>query len=112
VPIAGIVRAQVEPFSPNPRLALKRTEAAPGWAFVPRYYFHLYNDIDAPDQEGHEFPDIATAWTYAQKQARAMIAATVTETWCLVLSHRIDIADGDGAVVRSVTFGDAVTIKQ
>ena len=91
---------------------IETDRAAKRWAFVPRYYFHLYNDIDALDQEGHEFPDIETAWTYAQKQARAMIAATVTETGRIVLGHRIDVADGDGAVLRSVTFGDAVTIKQ
>ena len=40
------------------------------------------------------------------------MAAMVREKGQIVLSHRIDIADGDGLVLGTVTFADAVTIKE
>ena len=79
---------------------------------MPRYYFHLYNDVDALDPEGAEFPDLAAALTHGQSEVRTMMAAMVREKGQIVLSHRIDIADGDGSVLGTVTFADAVTIKE
>lgn len=37
---------------------------------VPRYYFHLLNDLDAPDEEGKELPDLAAAREQARYNAR------------------------------------------
>jgi hypothetical protein len=77
---------------------------------MPRYFFHLYNDVDTMDEEGRTFPDLAAAHANAVKEAREMMLETVAEGR-INFSHRIDIEDGTGAVVGTVTFGEAVTVE-
>ena len=74
-----------------------------------RYFFHLFNDLDAPDLEGRELPDDATARDVAIWEAREMIAATVRKGG-LNLSHRIDVADKYGRLLFTVRYGDAIKI--
>jgi hypothetical protein len=78
---------------------------------VPRYYFHLYNDTEVGDQEGKEFPDLAAACAHATDLARFEFAEAAKERARITLSHRIDIEDQSGAVLATVTFGDAVTVE-
>jgi hypothetical protein len=78
---------------------------------MPRYYFHLINDVDVPDNEGQTFADAAAARAFAIGQARALIAATTVEDGRIVLHHRIDIEDEDHAVVDKVHFRDAVMVE-
>jgi hypothetical protein len=78
---------------------------------VPRYYFHLINDIDVPDLEGVELPDIDAARAQAAEQARGMIGEMTKTEGRIVLHHRIDIEDEDGTVLESVTFGDVITVE-
>jgi hypothetical protein len=40
---------------------------------VPRCYFHLLDDIDAPDDEGKELPDLETARKQARHYARIIL---------------------------------------
>lgn len=77
---------------------------------MPRYFFHLYNDIVAMDEEGAELPDLEAARANGIREAREMLLETVAEGR-INFSHRIDIADESGAVVDSVTFGEAVTVE-
>lgn len=77
---------------------------------MPRYFFHLYNDLIVMDEEGQEFPDLDAARANGAKEAREMMVETVTEGR-INFSHRIDIADESGAVVASVSFGDAVRVE-
>jgi len=77
---------------------------------MPKFYFHLYNDLNVPDREGAEFPDLPAARDNAVKQARALVGDTARRNGQIVLGHRIDIEDEAGKVVDSVSFGDAVTI--
>ena len=37
---------------------------------MPRYYFHLLNDVDVPDQEGKELPDLEAARAQASFNIR------------------------------------------
>jgi hypothetical protein len=76
---------------------------------VPRYFFHLYNDEIAMDEEGKVLPDLGAAHANGVKEAREMMLDTVTEGR-INFSHRIDIADETGAVLASVTFGEAVRV--
>ena len=78
---------------------------------VPRYYFHLFNDIEVQDDEGQSFADPAAARAFAIGQARALIAAMTVEDGRIVLHHRIDIEDEQHAVVDSVHFRDAVMVE-
>ncbi|MET1111699.1 MAG: hypothetical protein ABWX67_09265 [Allosphingosinicella sp.] len=77
---------------------------------MPRYFFHLYNDIVAMDEEGADFPDLTAARANGVREARAMMLETVAEGR-INLSHRIDIADETGAVLATITFGEAVKVE-
>ncbi len=76
---------------------------------MPRYFFHLYNDEIAMDEEGKVLPDLDAAHANGVKEAREMMLDNVTEGR-INFSHRIDIADETGAVLASVTFGEAVRV--
>lgn len=78
---------------------------------MPRYYFHLHNDVDAPDDEGVEFPDLEAARQHAMADARFTAGETVKEMGHFVGHHRIDIEDETGAVLAIVRFDDAVALR-
>ena len=78
---------------------------------MPRFYFHLYNDMDVPDEEGQDLPDLSAAQAFALEQARALVAAMATEEGRIVLHHCIEIEDGQRAVLATVMFRDAVKIE-
>ena len=77
---------------------------------MPRYFFHLYDDIITHDDEGVELPNEAAARLQALKGARDIISSQVRHGY-LVRSHWIDVVDEQGQVVLQVTFGDAVEVK-
>jgi hypothetical protein len=75
---------------------------------MPRFYFHLHNDIDVPDEEGKDFAVLADARAYALVQVRHVAGETAKDTGRIVLSHRIDIEDAEQRVLDTVRFGDGV----
>jgi hypothetical protein len=77
---------------------------------MPRYFFHLYNDQTVMDEEGVELPDIEAALANGIKEAREIMLDTVLQGR-INFSHWIDIADESGAVVRTVSFGEAVAVE-
>ena len=77
---------------------------------MPRYFFNVYDDVIAPDEEGLELPNEAAARLKALIGARDIAAEQVKHGY-LVRSHWIDVADQHGEVLFAVTFGDAVEIK-
>jgi hypothetical protein len=78
---------------------------------VPRYFFHVYDDLIALDEEGVELPNLAAARLNALIGARDLIAAQVKHGY-FVLSHWIDVTGEQGEPVLTVTFRDAVDIKE
>ena len=78
---------------------------------MPKYYFHLHNDIDAPDEEGKELPDLDAAREVARDNARFTFAQTVMDEGHGSLEHRIDIEDEQGRVLDTVWFRDVVKIE-
>ena len=79
---------------------------------MPRYYFHLINDMDVPDLEGLELPDLAAARAEAVEESRRMIGEMTKTDGRIVLHHRIDIEDEDGNVLDSVVFRDILNIEE
>ena len=77
---------------------------------MPRYYFHLLNDIDAPDEEGVELPNLEAALKYARSNALFTAAEVIKDGGHLVRSHRIEIEDAQGTVLGTVRFEDVITI--
>ena len=76
-----------------------------------RFYFHVRDEMDVPDDEGAELRDIETARTLATHSARVLMCETLKESGRINLHHRIDVEDEHGAVLASVAFGDAVRIE-
>lgn len=78
---------------------------------MPRFYFHLRDDVSADDEEGKELPDIGAARAQAEKYARALAAASVAERGILNLDHRIEVTNEAGQDALTVRFADVVTIE-
>ena len=77
---------------------------------MPRYFFHLYNDVVAEDEEGQDLPDLAAAREYALRNIRDLMTEEVMKGR-LILRHRIEIADEQGKRVLTVPFSEAVTVE-
>ena len=77
---------------------------------MPRYFFNVYDDVIAQDEEGRELPNLAAARLEAIRGARGLISEQVSHGY-IVLSHWIDVIDAQGETVLTITFGDAVEIK-
>jgi len=75
-----------------------------------RFYFHLYNDIVAMDEEGIELPDLETAKAAAIINIRDLLIDDV-KAGRVPLQHRIEIADDAGTILATVPFGDAVAVE-
>jgi hypothetical protein len=76
-----------------------------------RYYFHLRNDLDVPDDEGKELADLQAARAHAIVMARFEVAEAAKLDGRILLSHRIDIEDEQGRVLSSVSFEEAVSVS-
>lgn len=76
---------------------------------MPRFRFHLFNDVETVDDEGRDFPSLAAARTEAIGNARALMASDITSKGEINLSHWIELEDEEGEV-EVVNFRDAVTI--
>lgn len=78
---------------------------------MPRYYFHLHDDLDVIDEDGCELPDLAAAQARAVCEARLMMCDLIVREGRIALHHRIDIEDEHGTVLATVPFRDVVTIE-
>ena len=78
---------------------------------MPRYFFHLHNDVHAPDHEGVELKDLEAARQIARHSAQFSAAESIKEKGHLVLDHRIDTEDANGTVLDTVHFRDVVTVE-
>ena len=77
---------------------------------MPRYFFHVYDDLTALDEDGLDLPDAETAKAQALKGARSIACEQVCEGY-LKLHHRVEVVDSAGAPVATITFADAVKVE-
>ena len=77
---------------------------------MPRYFFHLYDDIVSLDEEGSDLPDVAAARRKAMQNARAIACQEVLDGH-LNLRHRIEVEDESGRPVLVLPFQEAVDIE-
>ena len=78
---------------------------------VPRFFFHVFDDLDARDDEGVELRDLAEARIYAMHAAKHLMSESLKVEGTISLDHRIVVADEHGHVVETVRFEDAVKIE-
>ena len=76
---------------------------------MPRFYFHVYNDVIAHDDEGLELADVAAAREQAMESARELVCEGIHKGH-LNLDHRIEVEDEDRKPVMTVTYRDAFTV--
>ena len=75
---------------------------------MPRYHFHLHDrDGLTKDSQGRECADLAVVRERAIREARAIISDDVRHGR-IDLSGRIEVTDGDGEVVMTLLFSEAV----
>ena len=78
---------------------------------MPRYYFHVFDDLGTIDLEGLELPDLDAARAAALQSARALMCETLKEGR-ISLRYRIDIENEVGELLSSVHFRDVVQIER
>lgn len=78
---------------------------------MPRYFFHLHNEIHVSDDEGVELPDLAAAHAYAVANIRDLLKEEVGKGR-IKLSHRIVVEEETGGRTMVVAFSEAVTIER
>ncbi|TZG25798.1 DUF6894 family protein [Sphingomonas montanisoli] len=76
---------------------------------MPRYFLHLHNGVEIPDDTGRDFRDLAAAKEEAICSGREIIAEHVKLGHPIWLNHHIEIADGDGTVFAAIPFREIVT---
>jgi hypothetical protein len=75
------------------------------------YRFHLINShIDADDEQGQELPSLDAARKRAIAGIRGFLDGEIAKG-LLDMHGRIDIEDEDGSVLSTVSFADAVSIR-
>jgi hypothetical protein len=77
---------------------------------MPRFFFHVLDDLGCQDEEGRELADLEAAKAEAVKGARSLICGQVLEGR-LALNHHIEIEDEAGNRVGDIAFRDAVRIE-
>jgi hypothetical protein len=79
---------------------------------MPRFYFHLINDLDVPDEEGVELPDLNSAREVARCSARMLMGQVPKDESRINLSHRIEIENDHGRVLETVWFRHVVQVER
>jgi hypothetical protein len=76
---------------------------------LPRYYLHVRDGVDQMlDPDGSDFPDLDAAISSALAGARELLAADM-KSGVLDLRYRMDIENGDGEILHTLSFADAFT---
>lgn len=78
---------------------------------MPRFFFHVCDDVAVRDDEGLELRDAAAARLEAVAGIRGLICDEVKKGR-LNLRHRVDVEDEAGRPVLSIAFEDAVRIER
>ncbi|MFL6845019.1 MAG: DUF6894 family protein [Allosphingosinicella sp.] len=76
---------------------------------MPRYFFHIYDDLVLVDDEGLELADDEAARSQALAGARGMMCDQL-RAGHLTLHHRVEVEGEAGESLLILTFGDAVRI--
>ena len=77
---------------------------------MPRYFFHLHNDVDTEDEEGQALAGETEARARAAKYAREMVCESIRQNGHVNLDHSIVVAGEDGAELFTVRFGEVFEV--
>jgi hypothetical protein len=88
---------------------MARPPAVAKGAGMPRYFFHIYDELELDDDEGLELADDEAARNQALAGARAMMCDQL-KAGQLTLHHRVEVESEAGESILILPFGDAVRI--
>ena len=77
---------------------------------MPRFFFHVHDEVDAQDEEGTVLADIEAAKLQALAGARSLAAEQV-EKGHLNLSHSLRGEDEARELLFILPFGEAVKVR-
>lgn len=77
---------------------------------MPRYFFHLHNDVETEDLEGTILPGLGAAKEWAVRAARDVMAENVKQGR-LNLDDWIEVQDEQGRQVLAVRFSDCLEVR-
>ena len=78
---------------------------------MPRFFFHLHNDVQSKDDEGTVLPDLSAARAEAIKGAREVISEEIRARGTLHLSHWVEVENDSGQQVLVVPFRECVAVS-
>lgn len=76
---------------------------------MPRFHFHLRDELDTQDEEGVEVASVEEAISRAVEEAR-VIAAEEVKRGKLHLDHQVTVTDERGSLIKRVRFPDCIEI--
>ena len=79
---------------------------------MPRFFFHVYDDYVALDDEGAELPSVAEAREAAVRAARELATEEIRAKGKLTLKHRIDVEDENGRPLLTMPSSAAFRIVE
>jgi hypothetical protein len=77
---------------------------------MPRFFFNVYDDIVALDEEGQELPDAEAAKREAVRGVRSLASAQVLQGR-LNVDHSVEVQDEDRRQVALIRFGEVVRVE-
>ena len=75
-----------------------------------RYFFHVYSDTVALDEDGQDLASVAVAREAAVRAAREFAADEIIKQGAVHLRHRIEVEDQQGRPVFTLPFSAAFRI--
>lgn len=78
---------------------------------MPKFFFHLHNDVYVQDHIGTELTSLDEARMKAVSAARGVMAEDIVDAGHITLSHRITIADEAGTRLLEVPFRTCVDVR-
>ena len=78
---------------------------------MPRFFFHLHNDIQVHDDVGTELPSLDEARIKGVGAARGIMAEDIVMAGHITLSHRITIANRAGKELLELPFRACVEVR-
>jgi hypothetical protein len=78
---------------------------------MPKFFFHLHNDVYVHDEVGTDLPSLNEARTNAVGAARGVMAVDIVDDGHITLSHRITITNEAGAALFELPFRACVEVR-
>jgi len=75
-----------------------------------RYFFHIYSDTVALDEDGQELTSLSIAREAAVRVAREFAADEIVQRGEVSLRHRIEVEDENGRPLFTLPFSAAFRI--